>query len=96
MEGLPPAFNTPELRVDTTEEKKVLIVDKLKEAFPDKPGVNYKLNLIDGVRISFEDGWALARSSNTQPVLVLRFESWTQQGLERIRGQVESVVNKYL
>jgi phosphomannomutase / phosphoglucomutase len=96
LEGLPPSFNTPELRVDTTEEKKVLIVDKLKEAFPAGKNVDYKLNLLDGVRISFEDGWALARASNTQPVLVLRYESNTAAGLDRIRNQIESIVNKYL
>jgi phosphomannomutase len=95
LEGLPSAFNTPELRVDTTEEKKVLIVDKLREAFP-ASNPSYKVNLLDGIRISFEDGWALARASNTQPVLVLRFESYTQAGLDRIRGQVEKIVNKYL
>lgn len=95
LEGLPTAFNTPEIRVDTTEEKKVLIVDKIKEAFP-SPSSDYKVDFTDGIRISFPDGWALARSSNTQPVLVLRFESWTAEGLKRIQGQVESVVNKYL
>jgi phosphomannomutase/phosphomannomutase/phosphoglucomutase len=95
LEGLPPAFNTPELRVDTTEEKKTLIVEKLREKF--KPvSSEYSVNLMDGVRISFKDGWALARASNTQPVLVLRFESDTQAGLDRIRSEVESIVNKYL
>jgi phosphomannomutase len=93
---LPVSYNTPELRVDTTEEKKVLIVEKLKEAFPESKSADYKLNLIDGVRISFHDGWALARASNTQPVLVLRFESNTQAGLDRIQSKVESIVNKYL
>ena len=96
LAGLPEAYNTPELRVDTTEEKKVLIVEKLKEAFPGGTSTDYKLNLIDGVRISFPDGWALARSSNTQPVLVLRFESKTKAGLKQIREKVESIVNKYL
>jgi len=96
LEGLPPAYNTPELRVDTTEEKKVLIVEKLKEAFPQDSDANYKINLLDGVRISFPDGWALARASNTQPVLVLRFESDTEQGLHRIRSKIESIVNQYL
>lgn len=96
LEGLPPAFNTPELRIDTTEEKKVLIVEKLKEAFPDKPGADYKINMIDGIRLSFADGWALARASNTQPVLVLRFESSTEKGLEKIRQRVESIVNPLL
>ncbi len=96
LEGLPIAHNTPELRIDTTEEKKVLIVDRLIQAFPAKEGADYQVNLTDGVRISFEDGWALARSSNTQPVLVLRFESTTSQGLERIRNRVESIVNPML
>ncbi len=94
LSDLPPAYNTPEIRIDTTEEKKVLIVEKLKAAFP--PSKEYEVNLLDGVRISFKDGWALARSSNTQPVLVVRFESNTEEGLRRIRGSVEQVVNKYL
>lgn len=94
LEGLPPAFNTPEIRVDTTEEKKVLIVEKMKEAFS-QPG-DYQVNLTDGIRVSFSDGWALCRSSNTQPVLVLRYESNTEAGLNRIRGQFEKIVNQYL
>lgn len=96
LSGLPFAYNTPELRIDTTEEKKVLIVEKLKEAFPANNNAEYTVNLLDGVRISFQDGWALARASNTQPVLVLRFESSTEQGLQKIRSKVESIVNKYL
>lgn len=95
LTGLPPAFNTPEIRIDTTEEKKVLIVEKVKEAFS-KPSDDYRVNLIDGIRISFNDGWALARASNTQPVLVVRFESSTEQGLKNIENSVMSVVNKYL
>ncbi len=95
LAGLPSAYNTPEIRIDTTEEKKVLIVEKVKEAFA-KPSDEYSLNLIDGIRISFKDGWALARASNTQPVLVVRFEASTQAGLERIQSSVMSVVNKYL
>jgi phosphomannomutase len=95
LAGLPPAFNTPEIRIDTTEEKKVLIVEKVKEAFS-KPSEDFKVNLIDGIRISFRDGWALARASNTQPVLVVRFESSTQAGLDKIQKSVMDVVNKYL
>ncbi|MBS1969088.1 MAG: phosphomannomutase/phosphoglucomutase [Bdellovibrionales bacterium] len=95
LEGLPPAFNTPEIRIDTTEEKKVLIVEKMIEAFG-KGGPDFKANLIDGIRLSFADGWALCRASNTQPVLVVRYEATTQAGLDRIRNKVESVVNKYL
>ncbi len=96
LEGLPSAFNTPEIRIDTTEEKKVLIVEKVKEKFLKTPDKDIKVNLIDGIRISFADGWALARSSNTQPVLVVRFESTTAEGLKRIQDSVMSVVNQYL
>ena len=96
LAGLPAAFNTPEIRIDTTEEKKVLIVEKVKEQFSGSKEKGIKVNLIDGIRISFEDGWALARASNTQPVLVVRFESNTAAGLKRIQDKVMSVVNQYL
>lgn len=94
LAGLPPAFNTPEIRIDTTEEKKVLIVEKVKEKFANSAEAS--VNLIDGIRISFDDGWALARASNTQPVLVVRFESNSQAGLERIQNSIMSIVNTYL
>ncbi|ASD62068.1 phosphomannomutase/phosphoglucomutase [Bdellovibrio bacteriovorus] len=96
LEGLPPAFNTPEIRIDTTEEKKVLIVEKMIEAFPAKEGADYKVDFTDGIRLSFADGWALCRSSNTQPVVVVRYESSSQAGLDAIRNRVEAIVNKYL
>ena len=98
LAGLPTSFSTPEIRIDTTEEKKVLIVEKVKTAFA-HPSDDFKLNLIDGIRISFNgkvNGWALARASNTQPVLVVRFESDTAQGLEAIQNKVMNVVNQYL
>lgn len=92
---LPPSFNTPEIRIDTTEDKKHSIVSALKEKFG-QPSQDYSVNLIDGIRVSFPDGWALARASNTQPVLVLRFESTSQTGLDRIRRAFEDVVNPLL
>jgi len=95
LNGLPKVYNTPEIRIDTTEEKKVLIVEKMKAAFS-KPSDDYKVNLTDGIRISFHDGWALCRASNTQPVLVLRYESKTQEGMNKIKDQVEAIVNPLL
>ena len=74
----------------------MLIVEKVKEKFLEIKDPSIKVNLIDGIRISFPDGWALARSSNTQPVIVVRFESTSAAGLERIQDSVMSVVNKYL
>lgn len=96
LAGLPKAFNTPEIRIDTTEEKKVLIVEKMIEAFPGGEGTDYKVDFTDGIRLSFKNGWALCRSSNTQPVVVVRYESSTQTGLDEIRNRVENVINKYL
>ena len=96
LEGLPPSFNTPEIRIDTTEEKKVLIVEKMKAAFKASPDADYKVDLTDGIRLSFNDGWGLCRSSNTQPVLVVRYESTTKEGLQKIRSRFEAVINKYL
>lgn len=95
LAGFPPAFNTPELRIDTTEDKKRSIVEKLKKTYSHDTD-RYKVNMIDGVRISYNDGWALARASNTQPVLVMRFESTTAEGLKRIQNEIESIVNPLL
>lgn len=95
LAGFPPAFNTPEIRIDTTEEKKHLIVDALKTAFG-SPSEDYSINLIDGIRVSYKDGWALARASNTQPVLVLRFESETEAGLARMRSQFNEIIQPLL
>ena len=95
LSNLPLAYNTPEIRIDTTEEKKVLIVKKLSEAFNHQSD-QFKVNLLDGIRISFKDGWALARASNTQPVLVLRFEAQSEIRLNEIRSSIEKIVNQYL
>lgn len=95
LEGLPGAFNTPEIRIDTTEEKKVSIVKVLQEKYATPP-VGVSVNLIDGIRISYPDGWALVRSSNTQPVVVMRFESNSKAGLQRIQSEIELVVNRLL
>lgn len=95
LKDFPPAYNTPEIRIDTTEEKKSSIVAALIKSYSN-PSKDYAVNLIDGIRISYKDGWALARASNTQPVLVLRFESSTESGLNRIQREIESIVNPLL
>lgn len=78
IDALPQVFSTEELKVETTEEEKFLIIDKVKELLKNPPADFPKiLNIIDvdGVRINFEKGWGLVRASNTTPVLVTRFES---------------------
>jgi phosphomannomutase/phosphomannomutase/phosphoglucomutase len=95
LNDFPRAFNTPEIRIDTTEEKKRSIVETLRARYS-QSSADYTVNLIDGIRISYKDGWALARASNTQPVLVLRFEASTEAGLKRIQNEIESVVRPLL
>lgn len=94
LKDLPSAFNTPEIRLDTTEDKKLLIVETLKKYFETLP--NAKLNLLDGVRASFPDGWALVRASNTQPVVVVRFEALSQDSLNKMKTAVMNIVEPLL
>ena len=95
LEGVPSSFNTPEIRLETTEENKVTLVKKLQEHFA-SPQKDVSVNTIDGVRVSYPDGWALVRSSNTQPVITMRFESHTEDGLKRIQSSIMELVNPLL
>jgi len=72
--------------MDCSEENKFRIVRKLTEYFKNS---GYKIVDIDGVRVEFKDGWGLVRASNTQPLLVLRFEADTEKRLEEIRSLIE-------
>ena len=92
---LPKSYFTPEIRIDTTEEKKILIVEAIKKRFENGvAGAN--VNTLDGIRVEFEDGWFLARPSNTQPVVVLRFESLSEAGLKKMQTEIEAIVNPLL
>lgn len=86
LKALPKTFATPELRIDTTEELKTEIVSQFIE-FSKSEGENR--SLIDGVRIEYPDGWTLVRSSNTQPVVVFRFEFESEARLREIQGKYE-------
>ena len=95
LEGVPSSFNTPEIRLETSEENKTVLVEKLRQHFSEE-NENYSVNFIDGVRISYSDGWALVRSSNTQPVITMRFESHSEEGLKRIESDIMELVNPLL
>ena len=82
----PLTFNTPEIRMECPEEIKFRIVALAQDHFRQ----GYDMNDIDGVRITFPDGWALLRASNTQPVLVLRFEAESEKRLAEIRAEIET------
>ncbi|SHI81090.1 phosphomannomutase [Desulfatibacillum alkenivorans DSM 16219] len=88
LSDLPKTYNTPEIRVECPEDVKFGVVEKVTEYFRSR----HEVIDIDGARIIFDDGWGLVRASNTQPVLVLRFEALSQKRLAEIRQYVESVV----
>lgn len=92
LSDVPKTFNTPEIRIDCPDHLKFPVVEKLKERF----ARDHDIIDIDGVRVQFENGWGLVRASNTQPVLVLRFESSSEEGLEEIRRRVESTLAEVL
>jgi phosphomannomutase/phosphoglucomutase len=86
---VPRTFSTAELRVETVEEKKFEIVRRATEAFRRQ---GHRIIDVDGVRVTFPDGWGLIRASNTQPLLVLRFEAKTRERLDEIRKLIESTL----
>ncbi|MGE5571624.1 MAG: phosphomannomutase/phosphoglucomutase [Bacteroidota bacterium] len=81
---LPRMYNTPEIRVDCPEAAKKAVVKRVAAVF----GRTHQVNCVDGARIRFARGWGLVRASNTQPVLVLRFEAESPSALEEIRETV--------
>jgi phosphomannomutase / phosphoglucomutase len=85
VDAFPQYVSTPELRIGVSEETKVEVVERAVAHF----SRDREVNDVDGARIQFGDGWALLRSSNTQPVLVARFEARTGERLAEIRGEVE-------
>jgi phosphomannomutase / phosphoglucomutase len=84
LADLPKTFATPEIRVECPEEVKFQITDRAVAHFKSR----YPVNTIDGVRMTFPKGWGLIRSSNTQPVLVLRFEATAPEALEEYQREV--------
>ena len=82
---------TPELRADCPDDLKFRIVDELRDYFK----TQYKVIDIDGARVVFPDGWGLVRASNTQAVLVLRFEAKTKERLAEIRQLFYDRLKKY-
>jgi phosphomannomutase/phosphoglucomutase len=88
LEDVPKTSITPEIRVDCPDEIKFKVVEKVKEDLRQ----NFSIIDVDGVRVQFGDGWGLVRASNTQPVLVLRFEATSEKRLREIKKLVEEKV----
>jgi len=92
LEDVPPMCSTPEIRVDCADDKKFDVVQRVVSNLKQE---NYQVNDLDGARVTFEDGWGLLRASNTQPVLVMRFEAKTQKRLDEIQGFIENKVKEF-
>jgi phosphomannomutase/phosphoglucomutase len=90
LEGLPKMVSTPEIRVDCPDESKFQVVELVAEQFQK----THKVISVDGVRVLFENGWGLLRASNTQPVLVMRFEADSEDLLNQYRREVESALER--
>ena len=93
-EKLPKVYNTDEIKIKTTEDKKFKIIEELKQKLnQDKEKLNIEIIDVDGVRVIFEDGWGLVRASNTTPVIVTRFEAKTKQNLDIIQKTLMEYLN---
>lgn len=96
---LPKTFNTPEIRFDCPDALKFKVVEQVRHIYaaPGKlPLPVREVITVDGIRAVFENGWGLIRASNTQPVLVMRFEAVDQASLQAIRGLMEEQVRKVI
>ena len=90
VESMPQYFATPETRLACPEERKFLVPELLKSEFAGK----YKIIDIDGIRVEFGDGWGLVRASNTQPVVVVRFEGNTAARLAEIKNTMMAALRR--
>ena len=90
FDALPDSVNTPELHIHMAEGEHFALMDKLQAnaEFDDA-----EIITIDGLRVNFSDGFGLIRPSNTTPVLVLRFEADTEDGLARIQERFRSLIH---
>ena len=92
LEGVSYYESTPELKVGISDDVKFKVVDRVKEYCEDK---GYKILLVDGVKVFFEDGTALVRASNTGPNITTRFEAKSKERLEEIKNEFMNLIDDY-
>src|SRR5205085_3158842 len=85
LADVPALVTTPEIRIEVPEELKFGLVSEAVRHFR----ARYDVIDVDGVRVLFGDGWGLIRASNTQPVIVARYEASSAQRLQAIQGEME-------
>lgn len=91
FQGINEYYSTDEVKIEVTDENKFDVVDSVIEYAKNK---KYDYNLIDGIRITFDDGWALVRASNTGPNLVVRFEAVSRKRLVEMEKEFKKVLEK--
>jgi phosphomannomutase/phosphoglucomutase len=89
IDEMPKTFNTPEIRKDCPDDRKFKVIPQLKDKIEADMADIKEIITVDGLRIVFPYGWGLCRASNTQPVLVLRFEADSPENLEKIQNYLE-------
>jgi len=97
IESLPKVYSTDEMKVETSDEKKFVLMEKIKELLQNPPKDFPKIVDIidvDGVRVNFESGWGLVRASNTTPLLVTRFESKDKELVKVYEDAINRVINR--
>ena len=92
LTGIPKYYSTEELKFKSRDEIKFKVIEKIKQEVDNK---GYKYNDIDGMRVEFEDSWALVRCSNTGPNITARFEAKTEERLNEIKEEFIELINKY-
>ena len=90
LEGIPEMVSTPELRIDCPDDTKFKVVEKVGEIVRQ----HHQVIDVDGVRVPFDGGWGLVRASNTQPVLVMRFEAGSNELLKKYQIELEDAVER--
>ena len=95
LADVPTTCSTPEIRQDCPEELKFPLVAKVIEAFTEEAkSADFDVVAIDGARVQWPDGWGLVRCSNTQPILVLRFEAENESRLQEIQGILQAQIER--
>ena len=92
LKGIPKYYSTPEIKIPSTDELKVEVVDKIIDYARSK---GYDAITLDGIRVNFDDGWALVRYSNTGPNITARFEAKNEEVLDRIQKEFLSLIEEY-
>ena len=88
LDGITNYYSTPELKFNSTDIKKFEVLEKIKEKYPNAL-------MLDGIKVVYDDGFALVRVSNTGPTITARFEATTKEKLETYKNEFVNLINEY-